>query len=387
MPTPSSTSARVVLNSMVLGCFVVTAAQCTSLSFPNQVAAPGQVVVVPLSFASQGQAVSSIQFDLDSDSALSVRMLPGGQIGGSAKVLYTGSLPGGVARFLIVGMNQAAIQDGELVRAVISVDPSAAPGTAQVRIRNAVAADPDGNAVLVPALAATIQVQPGSVGGAPVTPFAAAGLVNAASLLPGPVCPGEIVTIFGGVALAQASAVQFSGVPSPILYAGPGQVNAIVPFGLDPGANATLEVRTPRGSLGTVSLPAATVSPALFTMTTTGSGPVAALNEDASVNSYANPASAGSTIMLFGTGFGPLLSLPVDGQSVPGPVLTALPVTAAVAGIPATVTYAGAAPGLVAGVMQINVQLPAGIPAGPAIPVSLTAGGVSIPAGVTVSIR
>jgi len=42
------------------------------------------------------------------------------------------------------------------------------------------------------------------------------------------------------------------------------------------------------------------------------------------------------------------------------------PVTAFIGGIQAVVGYAGAAPGFVAGVMQINVQVPAGVPAGSA---------------------
>jgi len=40
------------------------------------------------------------------------------------------------------------------------------------------------------------------------------------------------------------------------------------------------------------------------------------------------------------------------------------------------VNYAGAAPTLVAGVMQINVQVPSGIAPGNSIPVVLTIGGV-----------
>ena len=57
----------------------------------------------------------------------------------------------------------------------------------------------------------------------------------------------------------------------------------------------------------------------------------------------------------------------VDGQVTssvfPKPVL---PVTVKINGINAEVLYAGAAPTLVAGVLQVNVRIPAGVPDGDA---------------------
>jgi len=44
-------------------------------------------------------------------------------------------------------------------------------------------------------------------------------------------------------------------------------------------------------------------------------------------------------------------------------------VTCTIGGSNAPVQYAGGAPGLVAGLMQVNVQIPAGIQAGSAVPV------------------
>jgi uncharacterized protein (TIGR03437 family) len=63
------------------------------------------------------------------------------------------------------------------------------------------------------------------------------------------------------------------------------------------------------------------------------------------------------------------------------------PVAVTVGGQPATVLYAGAAPGLVAGVLQINIQLPTGVGAGNQ-PVVVTIGGItSTQTGLTVAIR
>ena len=76
----------------------------------------------------------------------------------------------------------------------------------------------------------------------------ASGVVNGATFQPGPVAPGEIVSIFGSaigpptpatlaftnprlVANALESVrVFFDGVPAPLLYASSGQVNVVVPY-------------------------------------------------------------------------------------------------------------------------------------------------------------
>ena len=105
------------------------------------------------------------------------------------------------------------------------------------------------------------------------------------------------------------------------------------------------------------------------------------------MNSFANPASAGSVIMVYGTGFGALNPPLSDGQAATDAVPTLLPVTATVGGVPANVLYAGAAPGLVAGLVQINLQIPAGLAPSPAIPLSVMVGGVAAAPGVTVSIQ
>ncbi len=375
---------QIVRAPSVLTVFVLAAAygQCAGLTLPDQTAVPGQILVASLSFSSQGQALSGVQFDVSADAALSFGVLPGAQIGGSAKVLYTGTLAGGGLRVVIVGMNQGTLTDGELLRPLIAVDPNATPGTAQIRIGNVAGVDPAGNAVTLGPVSAAVQIQAGSFTQA----FAAGGIVNAASLLAGPISPGEIVTIFGRGDLSGTSEVDFNGTPAPLLYAGPGQVNAIVPLGLDPTKQpASLDIRAQGQSLGTASLPAAAVSPALFTQGSNGAGPGAILNQDYTPNSPSNPASAGSIVMLYGTGFGPLNPPAIDGQPATGKAQTAMPVRASVGGIAADVLYAGAAPGLIAGVVQINVRIPGNLAPNPAAAVIVTAGSVTAPAGVTVS--
>jgi len=55
--------------------------------------------------------------------------------------------------------------------------------------------------------------------------------------------------------------------------------------------------------------------------------------------------------------------------------------------VPAEVTYAGAAPGLIAGVAQINVRVPKGLAPTPSAPILLSVGGVTTAAGVTVALK
>jgi uncharacterized protein (TIGR03437 family) len=209
-------------------------------------------------------------------------------------------------------------------------------------------------------------------------------VLNAASLVAGPVSPGEIVTLLGNLPNTQPL-VLFNGIPAPVLYAGLNQVNAIVPFGLATDAPANLEVRTGGGS-ATLSVPVAPVTPAIFAQGNAGMGQGAILNQDFTTNSANNPATRGSIVILYGTGFGMLDPQTADGQIAVGAAPTRRVVTASIAGAAAEVTYAGAAPGLIAGVVQVNVRVPDGVAPNLAAPILLTIGQAVMPS-VTVAIR
>src|SRR5690242_9987475 len=59
------------------------------ISAPPQTASPGQAVIASLGFSSEGQAIAGIQFDLDWDQALDVKLVVGDQLRQSPKLLYT----------------------------------------------------------------------------------------------------------------------------------------------------------------------------------------------------------------------------------------------------------------------------------------------------------
>jgi uncharacterized protein (TIGR03437 family) len=244
---------------------------------------------------------------------------------------------------------------------------------------------------------------PAQPGAAPAA--TAAGVVNAASFQGGPVAPGEIVTIFGtgigppvlaGVSLTRAGAfatfvadtqVLFDDAPAPLVYVSQGQTSAIVPYGVAGRANTQMVVEHQGRRSSPVALPVTATAPALFSLNASGRGGGAILNEDNSVNTESNPAAKGSIVVLFGTGEGQTDPPGTDGRLAAGvfpkPVA---PVSVRIGGQPAEILYSGAAPGLVAGVLQVNARVPSGVDSGN-IPVVLTVGGASSQPGLTVAVR
>jgi len=230
-------------------------------------------------------------------------------------------------------------------------------------------------------------------------------VTNAASSVSGPVAPGEVVVLYGsglgpaqltqsridptsglvGTSLAGTSVI-FGGKPAPVLYTWATQVAAVVPYSIA-GANVQVFVQYQGQSSAPVTVPVAAVAPALFTADSSGKGQAAASNQDGTVNGAAHPAKVGSYISLWLTGAGQTNPAGVDGQ--PGAAPLPQPVAAVsvtIGGQSVTPQYAGQAPTAVAGVMQINAQIPSGTQAGNAVPVVVQVGGVSTQAGVTIAV-
>ena len=118
-----------------------------------------------------------------------------------------------------------------------------------------------------------------------------------------------------------------------------------------------MQIVTPTGTVDGPTLALRPAQPAIFQ---NSAGYSAALNQDGSVNSFQNPAQPGSIVTVFASGAGEPVRWS-DGQIVP-PDQTgayAAPVSILAGGLSLEVDYAGDAPGLVAGVMQINFRLPA----------------------------
>ena len=219
-------------------------------------------------------------------------------------------------------------------------------------------------------------------------PAQVSSVENAASFATGAIAPGEILALNGitiGPRPAVSSAVSpvgtslggttvtINGTPAPILYTQADQTNVIVPWGVT-GTTASIVVTQGTTVSQTLSVPLAAAAPGLFT----SGGSALAWNQDGTLNSATNAATAGSVLVLYATGLGQTDPAGQDGTKYSSLVLaeTVAPVTATVGGKAATVIYAGSAPGQIAGVMQVEVVVPAGAGTG-AVPVVITSSGAS----------
>ncbi len=240
----------------------------------------------------------------------------------------------------------------------------------------------------------------------PVPQFAASSITNAASFAVGSVAPGEMISIFGqnlgpstpqGLQLADGNVatslagvrVLFNGVPAPMILAYATQLNAIVPFEAGTGSTVSIQVEYAGLSSAAVSVPVAAASPGIFTADSSGKGPCAALNQNYSYNNSANPAAPGSAVTVYMTGAGQTTPAGVDGLVSQDPGALArpsLPVTAQIGGVAATVLYAGNSVGIVSGVVQLNLAVPPGLPAG-AQPVTVRIGSFVSQAGITIAVQ
>ena len=240
---------------------------------------------------------------------------------------------------------------------------------------------------------------------APQPQFAAAGVVNAASYAGGAVAPGELVTVFGSYLGSDSfeylkvnaqgllenrlgdTRVLFDGVPAPLIYVTAGQLSAVVPYTVAGRSQTVVQVER-RGVLSVpVVMPVAGSMPGVFTLDASGAGPGAVLNENYSINSFFNPAPAGSIVMIYATGEGQTNPPGVDGL-VTGAVLRrpVLPVEARIGGQSAEVLYAGSAPGIVSGVFQVNARIAADAQPESHSPLELLVGGRRSQQGVTIAV-
>jgi trimeric autotransporter adhesin len=386
-------------------CFVLArgaacAAQIAAGSLTLSPATSGTLIV---SYSSQGNSISGLQFDLAFNSgALSVIVVPGPAIGSAGKNLYTATLGAGSSRVLVAGLDQNSLSDGGILTIFVNVGPTAGPGSYTINLANAVGADPSGNAVSIPDAsgAITISSQPGNG-----TAIQSGGILSAGSWLPGPVSPGEVVTLIGsGIGPAQPASLQllpsgqvstslanttvsFGSVQAPLIYAAPNQINAVVPFEVSGQTSTVLTIKQGAQQLPPITVPIAPATPALFTQNATGVGPVSALNQDWSLNTPLNPAVAGSVVTVYMTGTGQTNPPGLTGTITTAAGSTLLPTTATIGGLPAEVLYSGPAPGEIAGVGQINLRVPPGVNSSPVAPITIQIGTAVTQAGATLSIR
>ncbi len=371
------------------------------ISIPSQTASPGSSLLVPVVLDSKNSAMSGVQFDVQYDNtAITIIATIASAAKDAGKLLYAADLAPNRRRFVIVGLNPNLIPNGILLNLFVDLKANAPPGQLALSLSNTAGTDPYGLFVSVLGVDGIVTVQGTIDQSIPIVP---SGVLNGASISSGPVAPGEVFTLLGSsigpISTTAPSAgpssttlgatrVLFDGVPAPLLYAGPNQINGVIPYAV--AGNTSTDMRILNGArlISDLMIPVVPASPAIFTLDASGVGQGAVLNQDSTVNSPLNPAAKGTVVVLFATGAGQTDPIGVDGQ-IAGNILPKPlgPVTVQIGGQDAEILYAGAAPGLISGLLQVNVRIPQSVVSSFSVPILLSVGAIEGPSNVTLAVR
>jgi uncharacterized protein (TIGR03437 family) len=220
--------------------------------------------------------------------------------------------------------------------------------------------------------------------------IAPAGVMNAAGITPtAAVAPGSIISIFGqGLSptvqvgpvnpLSQTLVgvtVTLNNQILPLLFVSSQQINAQVPSGLADGTYTLLIHNSGQPDVS-ATLSVARNSPGIFYQTVNSQPYAVALHADGSAVTSDNPAAAGETISILGTGFGPYNGNVVDGFFPPMPAPALMdPVSLSVGDQSPAVVWSGAAPGYT-GIVSTRFTVPDGLPGGSLVPLKVSINGI-----------
>jgi uncharacterized protein (TIGR03437 family) len=239
----------------------------------------------------------------------------------------------------------------------------------------------------------------------PVKPFfSASSLVDAASFKGTGVAPGELISLFGtGIGptipvinsgfdpatgalptTLAGTSVTFDGLPAPLIFASSGQINLQVPYEVAGHGSTVVVVQNNGTSSDPITVPVVSAQPGIFMQT--GSSQAIAINQDGSLNSTASPVPKGSFVTLYASGPGVVNPpVPTGKPALSSPLSVASGVAVRIGGIDSKVFFGGLAPGF-AGLMQVNVEVPAGSATG-SVPVELTVAGKTTQVTSTIAVK
>ena len=201
----------------------------------------------------------------------------------------------------------------------------------------------------------------------------------------GPVSAYPIPTTLGGAQVTVAAGGK--NYKAYLDYVSSGQINAIMPSAV-PAGEAQLTVTVNNMTSTPARITVAANSFGIFTINSQTAGLAIAQNYESPtsvpLNLYTNPARPGQTIILWGTGLGPLASGTDDKPPQAGNIVTSAKVL--LNGTEITPDYAGRAPGI-AGVDQINFTIPADtqIPDGCSLYLQVSVGGMTQNGSATIA--
>jgi uncharacterized protein (TIGR03437 family) len=152
---------------------------------------------------------------------------------------------------------------------------------------------------------------------------------------------GRLTTLVGN------TSVFFDDIPAPLVSVGETAIQCFAPFEISGTTGVTVVSNSQKSNA--VRMGVNSSAPEILSIT----------NQDGTQNSPTNPAQGGETIVIYASGLGETSPLSVDGlvNSAPLPVPLAA-VTVYLPGRFVQPQFVGAAPGMIAGIVQVNVQLP-----------------------------
>ena len=233
-------------------------------------------------------------------------------------------------------------------------------------------------AVAPPALQRVVNAADGS------SPLATGGLVSivgqnlspvnlASRELPLPTALGE-------------SCLTVNGVPVPVLFVSPTQINAQIPFNVE--GNVTLILRTPGGVSDNFNLSVLPAAPGIFRSSLGDQAndiPTVVRSRNNLLVTLSNPIHRGDDVVIYLTGLGRTNPAIDAGTAAPGDplALTLSEPVVTLGGIELPIVFAGLSPGQV-GVYQINATIPGFVPLGVEVPLAIRQSGGSTAVAVRV---
>jgi uncharacterized protein (TIGR03437 family) len=217
------------------------------------------------------------------------------------------------------------------------------------------------------------------------------GVVNGASFS-APVAPGSIASVFGTFLIANPTSSAVLPMPTtlsglslqfgtaslaPLFFASSTQINAQIPWELAGQAQITVFVSQNGQTSATRTVPLAMYAPGIFVVDSqTAEGAI--LDASYHLVGPANPSTPGADVQIYCTGLGPVTSQPATGAPALADPLswTTITPTVTIGDAPAGVLFSGLAPGYV-GLYQVNAQVTATSATGPAVPLTISVGGVT----------
>jgi len=170
--------------------------------------------------------------------------------------------------------------------------------------------------------------------------------------------------------------ILFDGIPGRMVYVRQDTCAVVIPYFGATKAATHVQVEYQGVRSDPLEIPVSPTAPGLFTASMQGSDQGAIqVDANGTANSPEHPAHPGSTVVLWLTGEGVTDPPSVDGRLagdiLPKPVAG---VYVEIGGLPAVIEYAGAAPTMMPGLMQINAQLDPGVLPGDNVPVRVRIG-------------